>query len=32
MPFKGDEEEEGVALKALMFLWNKDTNLLFAYR
>ena len=28
MPFQGDEEEENIALKALVFLWNKDASLL----
>jgi len=28
MPFQGDEEEENVALKTLIFLWNKDASLL----
>lgn len=32
MPFKGDEEEENIALKALIFLWNKDATLLQPHR
>lgn len=32
MPFKGDEEEENVALKTLIYLWNKDSSLLAAYK
>lgn len=32
MPFKGDEEEENVALKTLIFLWNKDASLLTQYK
>lgn len=32
MPFKGDEEEENIALKALIFLWNKDASLLQPHR
>jgi hypothetical protein len=32
VPFTADEEEEGIALKGLIFLWGKDSNLLIPYK
>ncbi len=32
MPFQGDEEEEHIALRTLMYLWNTDSTLLVPHK